>query len=120
WTNVSQGHDNEVDWFQAGAHFVRAGYAWIGVSAQRVGVDALKLWSPGRYGTLDVSDGGTITNDALSYDIFAAAARAVDGRASADVMGGLPHPVPLRAERDVRPLRTLDQGRHAATDRATP
>ena len=61
WTNVSQGHDNEVDWFQSGAHFVRSGYAWIGVSAQRFGVDALKQWSPARYGTLDVSDGGTIS-----------------------------------------------------------
>ena len=81
WTNVSQGHDNEVDWFQSGAHFVRSGYAWIGVSAQRVGVDALKQWSPARYGTLDVSDGGTITNDALSYDIFTAAAQAVRGQA---------------------------------------
>jgi hypothetical protein len=110
WTNVSQGHDNEVDWFQSGAHFVRAGYAWIGVSAQRVGVDALKQWSPSRYGSLDVSEGGAITNDALSYDIFAAAARAVrpsarsgrpepvEGRGAAgtavrpagpDVMGGL-------------------------------
>ena len=89
WTNVSQGHDNEVDWFQSGTHFVRSGYAWIGVSAQRVGVDALKQWSPARYGTLDVSEGGTITNDVLSYDIFAAAARAVRGQGSAGVMGGL-------------------------------
>ena len=89
WTNVSQGHDNEVDWFQSGAHFVRSGYAWIGVSAQLVGVDALQEWSPARYGTLDVSDGGTIANDALSYDIFAAAARAVRNKAGADVMGGL-------------------------------
>jgi hypothetical protein len=89
WTNVSQGHDNEVDWFQSGAHFVRAGYAWVGVSAQRVGVDALKQWSPGRYATLDVTDGGTITDDSLSYDIFAAAGRAIRGRAGKDIMGGL-------------------------------
>ena len=89
WTNVSQGHDNEADWFQSGAHFVRAGYAWIGVSAQRVGVDALKQWGPARYGTLDVSEGGAITNDALSYDVFASAARAARGQAGASVMGGL-------------------------------
>jgi Alpha/beta hydrolase domain len=80
WTNVSQGHDNEVDWFQSGAHLVHSGFAWIGVSAQRVGVDALKQWSPGRYGTLNVSDGGTITDDALSYDIFTAAALAISHR----------------------------------------
>jgi hypothetical protein len=89
WTNVSQGHDNEVDWFQSGAHLVHSGFAWIGVSAQRVGVDALKQWSPGRYGTLDVSDGGTIADDALSYDIFTAVALAVRGRDGASVMGGL-------------------------------
>jgi Alpha/beta hydrolase domain len=89
WINVSQGHDNEVDWFQSGAHLVRSGFAWIGVSAQRVGVDALKQWSPVRYGALDVSDGGAIANDALSYDIFTAAARAVRGRDGANVMGGL-------------------------------
>src|ERR1700686_5126362 len=25
WTNVSQGHDNEVDWFQSGVHLVHSG-----------------------------------------------------------------------------------------------
>ena len=105
WTNVSQGHDNEVDWFQSGAHFVRSGYAWIGVSAQRVGVDALKQWSPARYGTLDVSVGGTITNDALSYEVFTAAGRAVRNKASADVMGG------LRVERMIATGHSQSAGR---------
>lgn len=54
WTNVSQGHDNEADWFQSADHFMRSGYAWVGVSAQAVGVQALTLWSPDRYGTLTV------------------------------------------------------------------
>src|ERR1700722_5599900 len=65
WTNVTGGRDLEMDWFQSADHFVRAGYAWIGVSAQRVGVDALKAWSPSRYGSLDVTEGGKITNDDL-------------------------------------------------------
>jgi hypothetical protein len=34
------------------------------------------VWSPTRYGSLDVTDGGTITNDALSYDIFSQAGQA--------------------------------------------
>jgi hypothetical protein len=55
WTNVSQLHDHEVDWFLAGEHLMRAGYAWIGVSAQADGVNALKEWSPARYGSLNVS-----------------------------------------------------------------
>ena len=80
WTNVTGSRDLEMDWFQSSEHFIRAGYAWIGVSAQHVGVDALKVWSPGRYGTLDVTEGGKITKDALSYDIMAATAEAVRGK----------------------------------------
>ncbi len=89
WTNVTGSRDLEMDWFQSSEHFIRAGYAWIGVSAQRVGVDALKAWSPARYGTLDVTEGGKISNDALSYDIMAATALVVRGKAKTDVMGGL-------------------------------
>ena len=91
WTNVSEGFDNEVDWFHTAEHLVNAGYAWVGVSAQNVGVSALKQWSASRYGTLDVTDGGTVMGDALSYDIFTAAGQAVRGKASAGglVMGQL-------------------------------
>ena len=89
WTNVSEGFDNEVDWFHSADHFVNAGYAWIGVSAQNVGVSAMKQWSPTRYSSLDVTDGGTVMGDALSYDIFTAAGQAVRGRAGAGVMGNL-------------------------------
>jgi hypothetical protein len=89
WYNVSQGHDGEYDWFQSAEHIVGAGYAWAGISAQRVGVDALREWSPKRYGSLDVSDGGKITDDSLSYDIFSSAAVAILGKGSAEVMGGL-------------------------------
>jgi hypothetical protein len=89
WYNVSQGHDGEYDWFQSMDHLVRSGYAWVGVSNQAVGVNSLRAWSPKRYGTLDVTEGGTIVGDALSYDIFTAAALAVRGKASEDVTGGL-------------------------------
>jgi hypothetical protein len=89
WFNVSQGHDGEYEWFQSYEHLVRSGYAWVGVSSQSMGVNALKEWSPGRYGTLDVSRGGTIIGDALSYDVFSAAALAIRGQGSRDVMGGL-------------------------------
>jgi Alpha/beta hydrolase domain len=89
WYNVSQGHDGEYEWFQSYEHFLRAGYVWVGVSAQTMGVNALKEWSPARYGSLDVSRGGTIIGDALSYDVFSAAALAIRGKGSRDVMGGL-------------------------------
>ncbi len=95
WLNVTGGTDKDIDWWQSGHHFVRNGYAYIGVSAQRVGIESLKEWSPERYGKLDVTNGGAITNDALSYDIFSAVAKAVtrkDGKNSAqsvDILGGL-------------------------------
>ena len=44
---------------------------------------------PGRYASLDVTVGGTVAGDALSYDIFAAAGQAVRGRAGSSVMGTL-------------------------------
>jgi hypothetical protein len=65
----------------------------VGVSAQRAGIDTaltgLKAWSPRRYGALDVTQGGTILNDALSFDIFSQAAQAVRSPVGIDPMGGL-------------------------------
>lgn len=91
WNNVTAGHDMDIDWYQAHDYFIRSGYVYIGVTPQRIGVAALIVWNPERYGSLDVTADGTITNDALSYDIFADAARAVRSPSS-PLMGGLkPH-----------------------------
>ncbi|WP_203699765.1 alpha/beta hydrolase domain-containing protein [Asanoa iriomotensis] len=95
WYNVSNQWDQEVDWFQSHEHFLRAGYAWVGVSAQRAGVHSatgLKAWSPQRYGALDVTAGGTINDDSLSYDIFSQAVQAVRAPAAVDPLGTLPAP----------------------------
>jgi len=108
WTNVSEGFDNEVEWFHSGEHFARSGYAWVGVSAQNVGVKALKERNPDRYGSLDVTDGGTVPFDALSYDIFAAAGMAIRGKSSQSVMGG------LKAERLIASGHSQSAGRLAA------
>ena len=89
WNNVTAGRDLDIDWFQAGAYFVRNGYVWIGVSAQRVGVDHLRQWSPARYGSLDVTHDGMVEDDALSYDIFSAVGKAVRAPGAVDVLGGL-------------------------------
>lgn len=89
WTNVTNGFDAENFWFFTWEHVLRSGYAWVGVSAQRVGVDRLKSWSPARYGTLDVTKGGTILNDALSYDIFAQAGQALRSPQGVNMLGGL-------------------------------
>jgi len=107
WTNVSEGFDNEVEWFHSGEHFVRAGYAWVGVSAQNVGVSTLKQRNADRYSSLDVTDGGTVMGDALSYDIFAAAGAAVRGKGGVNVMGT------LKAERLIASGHSQSAGRLA-------
>lgn len=88
WNNVTAGHDLDIDWFQTHDHLMRSGYAWVGVTPQRIGVEALKVWSVKRYGSLDVTDNGKVTNDDLSYDIFAQAGQAVRTNTN-NVMGGL-------------------------------
>jgi hypothetical protein len=75
WQNVTAGYDLDALWNPE--TLVRDGYAWVGVSAQRVGADQLRTWSPTRYGSLDVTGGGRFTADELSYDIFAQAGAAV-------------------------------------------
>lgn len=87
WQNVSAGYDLDALWDSERA--IRAGHAWVGVSAQRVGVDQLKGWSPTRYGSLDVTGGGAFLTDQLSYDIFAQAGAAMRQVNGADAMGGL-------------------------------
>ena len=89
WDNVTNGFDAENTWFFSWEHILQAGYAWVGVSAQLVGVNALKAWSPARYGSLDVTQGGAITDDSLDYDIFSQAAAALRHPGSVDMLGGL-------------------------------
>ena len=102
WQNVTAGYEIDAHWGVSWPHFVKYGYAWVGVSAQRVGVhgatavpgttpdptapppvnNGLRAWSPARYDTLDVTASGTVTDDALCYDIFSQAAQAVRGSAA--------------------------------------
>ena len=86
---MTAGHDLDIDWFQAHDYLIRGGYAWVGVTPQRIGVEALKAWNAKRYASLDVTAGGTVANDDLSYDIFTAAAEIIRHPGSVDVMGGL-------------------------------
>lgn len=77
WLNVSAGFDSAPDWLSGHTQMIRAGAAWIGVSAQAVGVQGgqesvteeiasggIKAGDPERYGTL------THPGDAYSYDIY--------------------------------------------------
>ena len=57
WDNVTNGFDADNMWFFAWEHLLRGGYAWVGVSVQRVGVEKLRDWNASRYGALDVCPG---------------------------------------------------------------
>jgi len=82
WLNVSFGLDAAPDWISAHTQMIREGIAWVGVSAQFIGVEGgmsilgnpsipLKTVDPVRYGSL-VHPG-----DSFSYDIFSQAGEAI-------------------------------------------
>jgi hypothetical protein len=98
WLNVSGGLDAAPDWIFAHTLLMREGYVWVGVSAQRVGIEggdggglgldlSLKSVNPARYGVL-VHPG-----DGFSYDVFSQVAAA------------------LRSTSGIRPLGTLTASR---------
>lgn len=83
WLNVSGGVDANPDYLLTREELFRRGYAWVGVSAQRIGVEGgevavkvdvpgagdiigkgLKGIDPDRYGSLDHP------GDAFSYDLY--------------------------------------------------
>jgi hypothetical protein len=72
WHNVSAGIDAAPDWGFFHRALTAAGHAWVGVSAQKVGIDGggfvegihLKLLAPERYAALEHP------GDAWSFDIF--------------------------------------------------
>ena len=98
WLNVSGGVDADPDWMSLEEEITRAGDAWVGVSAQHLGIEGgpvlvkipnvpgfndagkgLKKIDPARYGSLEHP------GDAYSYDIYTQVARAV--RAGAGLAG---------------------------------
>ncbi len=83
WLNTTDGFDGEYFWVQAHKHLLRDGYIYVGVSAQDQSMShaqyGLKVFSPARYGHLDVANGGDAccANAETAFDIFAQAGRAV-------------------------------------------
>lgn len=74
WLNVSQGMDAAADWPPARDELLREGYAWVGVSAQLVGVAFLQTWESGpndRYATV------FHPGNSFSYDIFSQGTKAL-------------------------------------------
>ena len=115
WQNVTAGYElGSVD----DGEYLR-GYAWVGVSAQKVGVDGLagpqaaglKQWDPARYGSLNHP------GDGFSYDIFSQAGHAVGpGRekGEGDPLGGLEvkRLIAAGASQSAHRLRTYINGVH--------
>ena len=101
WLNVSGGADAAPDYTYLSAELLRSGYAWVGVSAQRIGIEGgpvaveapgaditgagrgIKKLDPARYSKL------SHPGDAYSYDIFTQVARGLRKPGKVDPLGGL-------------------------------
>jgi hypothetical protein len=100
WLNVTAGRDSDPDFGFLHPELLGEGYAYVGVSAQAVGVEGggalfeipgvsaeamapLTVWDPERYGSLHHP------GDAFSYDIFSQAAQAVLAHGEVDPLDGL-------------------------------
>jgi hypothetical protein len=92
WLNVTAGQDAAADWMVAHREIVRSGYAYVAVTAQKVGIDgggimgqgtALRKADPERYGTLQHP------GDAWSYDIFSQVGRILKSPDTGGLLGGL-------------------------------
>lgn len=79
WMNVSLNQDVEFFFAAARDHLLSQGYAWVGVSAQLAGTNALKQANAARYAAVNITasnddpQGGTLDprGDVLSWDIYA-------------------------------------------------
>ena len=92
WANVTVGQDIDFAFAESHEYLLHEGYAVAVLSAQRVGVERLKTWSPQRYGSLSVDasnvdpqGGGNVDNcgpsacpgDPLSWDIMTQVSKAL-------------------------------------------
>jgi len=100
WLNVSAGRDSDPDFGFLHRYLLAEGWAYVGVSAQSVGVEgggalvqvpgvapeavaALKDWDPERYGGL------AHPGDDYSYDIFSDAGRLLRAPGDVDPLDGM-------------------------------
>jgi hypothetical protein len=91
WHNVSAGIDSAPDWGFFHRHLAAQGHAWVGVSAQKVGIDGggfvdgihLKILAPDRYSELEHP------GDAWSFDIFTQVGALLLVQGDENPLGGL-------------------------------
>ena len=97
WLNVTLGYDFDILWQLSREHIMEKGYAYVGVTAQRVGIYAtpngLQAWSPQRYAQLAMPQGTALESsfvfDPAAYAIYGQALKIIRHPAAVDVMGGL-------------------------------
>jgi len=92
WLNVTAGFETPPSWGTGHLEMRRSGSAWVGVSAQLVGIEGsprgllplyLKAVNPARYGSL------SHPGDSFSYDIFSQIAQAIRNPSEIDPLAGL-------------------------------
>ena len=86
WLNVSFQVDVDPDFLYESQQLLKQGYAWVGVSAQQLGVQGplgLKHWDPKRYHALHHP------GDTFSYSIFSQAAKSLIDPLGAHPLGSL-------------------------------
>jgi len=94
WLNVTAGMDTPATWMVGHREILRQGAIWVGVSAQKVGIEGgntamglpgqpLKKINPGRYATL------SHPGDAWSFDIFSQVGAALRQGFGGAVLGGM-------------------------------
>lgn len=92
WLNVTAGFETPPSWGSGHTEILRAGHAWVGVSAQLVGIEGssnglplplyLKAADPERYASL------SHPGDSFSYDIFSQVAQALREPGEIDPLQG--------------------------------
>lgn len=94
WLNVTAGMDTPASWMVGHREILRQGAIWVGVSAQKVGIEggdtvmglpgqSLKKVNPGRYATL------SHPGDAWSFDIFSQVGAVLRQNFGGAVLGGM-------------------------------
>jgi hypothetical protein len=106
WLNVTSSFDIDGSFGYTWPQVIRDGYAWMGVSAQAVGVccgpGSLKGWDPDRYAPL------LHPGDAYSYDIFSQAIQAV--RDPLRNATSISHPTAIDPMRGLKVQRVIGTG----------
>lgn len=92
WLNVTAGFDTGPSYGSGHVEILRQGHVWVGVSAQRVGIEGsetpvaplhLKAINQARYESLEHP------GDSFSYDMFSQAAQALRESGNMDLLDGL-------------------------------